>query len=64
MTWDNRFCWKSFGLCVLSSLAQIITNLGIIVALKASKLSGLNIGIIEALWAISPFLVAFTEWIL
>ena len=30
----------------------------------ASRRSGLNIGIIEALWSISPFFVAFTEWVL
>ena len=32
-------------------------------AFKASRLSGLNIGIIEAFWAISPFFVAFADWL-
>ena len=37
--------------------------LAIILPFKASRLSGLNIGIIEALWSIGPFFVAFTEWV-
>ena len=62
-TWDNQFDWKSFGIVFCSSLAQVAIYLAIILAFKASRLSGLNIGIIEALWSISPFFVAFAEWV-
>ena len=33
-------------------------------AFEASRLSGLNIGIIEALWSIAPFFVAFADWVI
>ena len=36
----------------------------VILALKAARRSGLNIGIIEAIWSIAPFCIAFAEWII
>ena len=62
MTWDNKFCWKSFWVCVGGAFVQVWIYVSVILAFKASRLSGLNIGIIEALWSIAPFIVAFVEW--
>ena len=36
----------------------------ILLAFEASRLSGLNIGIIEALWSIAPFFVALADWVI
>ena len=64
LTWDNRFDWKTFWVIIAGAVIQILIYVSVILGLKASRLSGLNIGIIEAFWSISPFFVAFTEWIL
>ena len=64
LTWDNRFDWKSFWICIGGAIVQTFVYIAIILAFKASRLSGLNIGIIESLWSIAPFFVALTEWIL
>ena len=62
MTWDNKFCWSSFWVCIGGAFVQVWIYVSVILAFKASRLSGLNIGIIEALWSIAPFIVAFVEW--
>ena len=64
LTWENKFDWKSLWVCIALAITQMAAYVATILPFMASRRSGLNIGIIEALWSISPFFVAFTEWVL
>ena len=64
LTWENKFDWKSLWVCIALAVVQGAAYVATILPFMASRRSGLNIGIIEALWSISPFFVAFTEWVL
>ena len=64
LTWDNQFDWTSFWVIMYLGLSQVIAYAAVILPFKFARLSGLNIGIIEAQWSISPFFVALCEWVI
>ena len=63
-TWGNRFDYSSVALCLLAGFWQMLFYYSVVLAARASRLSGLNFGITTAIWSFIPFFVAIVERIL
>ena len=63
-TWDNRIDWWTLFICIIGGVGICAIFIGVILALKVSRMAGLNIGIASAIWSFIPFFVAFLEKIL
>ena len=60
-TWGNRFdCW-ALSVCMLTAFWQVLFYYSVVLAARASRLSGLNLGITTAIWSFVPFFVAVIE---
>ena len=60
-TWTNSFDCSTITFCVLSSALQALFYYSIVLATRASRLSGLNLGITTAIWSFVPFFVAIID---
>ena len=50
-TWDNKFdCW-ALCVCMLTAVHQVLFYCSVVLAARASRLSGLNLGITTAIWS-------------
>ena len=63
-TWENKIDWWAITVCTFSAGVQMVIFISVILAFKASRQAGLNIGITTAIWSCTPFMVAFMEFIL
>ena len=63
-TWDNKLDWWTLAVLVVSAGFQVLFYLSVILAFKAARQAGLNIGIATAIWSFVPFFVAFMERVL
>ena len=63
-TWNNKVDFKALGICCVAAFLQMTLFYSVILAAQASRLSGLNLGIMAAVWSFLPFFVAVSERIL
>ena len=60
-TWTNDFDYWTLFICTMTAVGQTAIFFSIMVCFSKSHQAGLNIGIAQAVWAISPFFVALME---
>ena len=60
-TWTNRFDCFAISVVVIAAFWQMLFYYSVVLATRASRLSGLNLGITTAIWSFMPFFVAVID---
>ena len=60
-TWGNKFDFGILAYGCFSAFIQMVFYYSVVLAARASRLSGLNLGITTAIWSFVPFFVAIIE---
>ena len=57
----NRFDWYSLFMVFLGTFCSASLIITITMSFKVAKMAGLNIGISQSIWSLSPFFVGLTD---